>query len=781
MKAHVTLPLAASLLFGALTCAGLSAYAATPTASMPAPQSAAAAAIVNATAGAAPRADAAVSANTLAAAPVVASFTPGVPVEKISFAALGAWQPVQLRGLDASRNLSVGVRLDHVVKTAWLRLRYTYSPALVFPLSHIRITLNGEAIATVPFDREHAGQMVTTDIPLDPRFLSDYTQLGLNLVAHYTMDHCEDPESSALWAQVSPTSEVLLQTAPIRLPNDLALLPAPFFDRRDVGRLDLPFVLPAAADDATLRSAGVIASWFGALADYRNARFTASNTLPTSQHAVVVATRAQLPAGLALPAVEGPLIAVVDNPAAPTGKLLVVTGRNAAEVDQAAYALVLGKAAMSGAAVRPAQVDIGAPRQPYDAPRWLPVNRKVAFRELVDDPQKLQVSEGAPEAIRLNVRVPADLFSWSGQGVPLDLKYRYTAPTVQNNSALAISINDQLVKSFRLAAAQADDAQGHLQLPLLSGAGGRAANALEIPAFRVGSANQLQLHFSLASQKTGLCQGTASNPVQAAVDPDSTIDFSHFVHYAHLPNLAYFSNSGFPFTRYADLAQTAVVIPAHPAPEDLEAMLTMLGHMGQWTGLPALRVQVVRPGEVASAADKDLLVIGTGASPLLARWRASMPLAIGVGTGGGIEKAAYSVHEHWRDGAPLPDGSAQLDGDGALAAVIGFERPDVKRRSVVALTATDEAHLTPLLDAFERADSIGQMQGDVALVREGSVESMRVGPTYLVGELPWYAPFWSYSVRHPVLLGVLGVIAGLLLTIGAFTGLQALAARRRGI
>ncbi len=714
-------------------------------------------------------------------APPASMALPDASAQHISFAALGAWQPLGLLGLDDTQTVNLGVRLDHVVSSAWLRLRFSYSPALVFPLSHVRITLNGEVIATVPFDREHAGQMVTKDIPLDPRFLTDYTQIGLNLVAHYTLDHCEDPDSSALWARISPTSEVILQSALIRLPNDLALLPAPFFDRRDVGRVDLPFVLPAAPDNATLRSAAIVASWFGALADYRGARFEAVSSLPANRHAVVIGTRGQLPPEIRPASVDGPTLMVEDNPNAPGQKLLVVTGRDAADVDQAAFALVLGKAAMSGPAVRVSHVDIGQPRKAYDAPRWLPVDRKVTFHELVDNPQQLQVRGSAPDAIRLSLRVPADIFSWSGAGVPLELRYRYTAPTVQNNSALAVEINDQLVKSYRLAPAKADDAQGHLQVPLLSSPGGGTANALEIPAFRVGSANQLQLRFRLDSQKTGLCQSVASNPVQAAVDPDSSIDFSRFVHYAEMPNLAYFSNSGFPFTRYADLAQTAVVIPERPSPKELESLLTMLGHMGQWTGLPSLRVQIVRPSQLATAADKDLLVIGTGNSmPLFARWRTSLPLAIDAANGG-AQAAPYSVREHWRDGTRLHEGGAHLDGDGAFAALIGFEVPGNLHRSVVALTATDDAHLPTLLDAFDKADSVGRVQGDVAVVRAGSVESMRVGPTYLVGELPWYAPLWRYAVQHPLLLGTLGVIAGLLLAISAFAGLQALAERRRGI
>ncbi|WP_250456037.1 cellulose biosynthesis cyclic di-GMP-binding regulatory protein BcsB [Caballeronia sp. ATUFL_M2_KS44] len=704
----------------------------------------------------------------------------------IPFSALGAWQPLQLRGLEDARSVSLGVRLDRVVTGARLRLRYTYSPALVFAMSHVKVSINNEVIATVPFDKEHAGSTVTQDIPLDPRLFTDYNQFGLRFIGHYTLDHCEDPANTALWADVSPASEFILDTAPIKLPSDLALLPAPFFDARDVNRLTLPFLLPASPDSATLRSAGVLASWFGALADYRGARFpvaTALSALPANEHAVIVGTRAQLPAGIDLPRIDGPTILVADNPASADRKLLVVTGRDAAELDDAVYALVLGRTAMSGAFAKVAHVDIGKPREPYDAPRWMPTNRPVSFKELVDDPSRLQVSGSAPDAIRLNLRVPADLFSWNAAGVPLNLKYRYTAPTVQNNSALAVDINDQLVKSFHLPAAKADDSEGRIQLPLLSGTNSGAANTLDIPAFRVGSSNQLQLRFNIDSQKTGLCAGVATNTARAAVDPDSTIDFSSFVHYARMPNLAYFANSGFPFTRYADLAQTAIVIPDRPAPAELEAALTMLGHMGQWTGLPSLRVTIARPGDVAGLAQKDLLVIGGApSSPVFARWRDALPLSIAnPAAQAGIARASFSVHEQWRDGKLVTRGGASLDQNGPLAALMGFQSPGTKGRSVIALAATEEGHLDDLLDVLERSDRVTQVQGDVALVRRGGVDSMRVGDTYVVGYVPWYAKLWSHAVAHPVLLGLIGAIAGLLLAVGAFAGLQELAARRKGI
>jgi hypothetical protein len=706
----------------------------------------------------------------------------------LPFSKLGAFDPIHLRGISDTHTLGLGVRLDRVVTAARLHLVYTYSPSLIFSLSHIRVLINGQVVATVPFDSEHAGRPTTADIPLDPRFFADFNSVSFELVAHYSTSNCEDPANTALWADISPLSEIVLDQQAVRLPNDLALLPAPFFDRRDSARLVLPMVLPALPSDEMMRSAAVVASWFGSLADYRGAKFPVVTSFPDNANAVVLATPDNLPPGLQLPRIDGPQLEIVDNPAAPDKKLLLILGRNAAELQTAAYALVLGKSVLSGPMASVTDVDIGPPRKPYDAPKWLPVDRPVQFKEIVSNNDQLEVQGGSPDPVRIDMHVPADLFAWNGRGVPLDLHYRYTAPSVVNDSSLSVSINGLLVKSYHLRAAGAeeDKAQlGQLRLPVLSDGTSGVTNSISIPAFRVGSDNQLQLKFTMDSQKSGVCTGVSNNPSRAAVDPDSTIDFSGFAHYALMPNLAFFSNSGFPFTTYADLAQTLVVIPNQPTAVDLQSMLAVMGEMGKWTGFPALRVQVVRASEVQGPINKDLLVIGSGATAALMKdWSQVAPLQISAASG-------QAAHDHYRFTVSVVQQDGVMDAvarthtllseSGSFGTLIGFESPYMKYRSVVALAATDDASLEQVVDALQNPGLVSRMQGDLSIVRDNDVQGMRVGPQYLVGDFPWYARIWVEAIKYPLALATLGVLAGIMVAVGAFLGLQALASRRRGL
>nr|WP_235844593.1 cellulose biosynthesis cyclic di-GMP-binding regulatory protein BcsB [Cupriavidus agavae] len=720
-----------------------------------------------------------------AAAPAPAA-PPVGRAQTVTFAQMGANYTIPLRGLDPDRTVNVGVRLDEVVTAARLKLVFTYSPALIFPLSHLKVRLNDEVVATLPLDKEHAGQQVSREIDLDPRFFTDFNRINVQLIAHYTLDHCEDPYHSTLWTDISPTSSLTLTKAAITLPDSLALLPAPFFDRRDNRRVTVPFMLPANADPLTLRAAGVVASWLGGLASYRELRFPVASGAPADAHAIALVLPNAQPDGIRIEKIEGPSVSVMPNPANPARKLLVLAGRTPQELEIAANAVVLGKAAMAGPRAAVQSVDLGRPRRPYDAPAWAPVDRPVLFRELVTDPQQLQVSGANPDAIRVNLKVPADLFGWNDRSVPLSMKYRYTAPSTYNDSVLSVDVNDQLVRSYRLKPLTVQTDENVVAVPLLSGGSATVSSSILIPAFRVGSNNQMQFRFHIDSQKTGLCASSAANVARAAVDPDSSIDFSGFLHYAALPNLAFFANSGYPFTRMADLSDTAIVIPDAPTPVDQEALLTVLGHMGKWTGLPSLRVTVAPARSIDSVKDRNLVVIGTGsAAQVLQRWGKSLPLLIEQGkTEITLRDQRTHAWSNWLSGIDeeniSPAGRAILSADGPMAALIGFESPYGERRSVVALTASSDERVRDVLDVLEDPGKVSQIRGDLTVIRQRELEGLRLGDTYYVGNLPWYARLWMTMSAHPALLAIAGIVAGLLVALTLFWALGRLAARRNG-
>ncbi|MCH6127856.1 cellulose biosynthesis cyclic di-GMP-binding regulatory protein BcsB, partial [Salmonella enterica] len=75
----------------------------------------------------------------------------------------------------------------------------------------------------------------------------------------------------------------------------------------------------------------------------------------------------------------------------------------------------------------------------------------------------------------------------------MHLKYRYTAPRIQDGSRLSVSLNNQFVQAYSLVPEHEQGAQ-LLRLPLTQGLLDSDKN-VSIPALRLGATNQLRFDF----------------------------------------------------------------------------------------------------------------------------------------------------------------------------------------------------------------------------------------------------------------------------------------------
>jgi hypothetical protein len=704
--------------------------------------------------------------------------------QTLTFADFGALDPLQLRGTEGQNGIAFSVRNDEVVTGAILHLIYSYSPALLPSISQLKVLINGEVAATLPVPHEQAGLLVARDVSIDPRFITEFNHLNVQLIGHYT-ERCEDPANSSLWATVSNASSLDLTYASLTSKPDLAALPQPFFDRRDVRRLELPFVFPAKPGDETLEAAGIVASWFGALAGYRGALFPAQvDEVPLSGNAVIFATADQRPAGVTIPAISGPTIAVVDREAPARGKLLLVLGRNEAELKTAAKALGVGQSVLSGESATITQLNELAPRAPYDAPNWLPTNRPVRFGELADA-RDLTVSGYDADAVRVNLRVPPDLFMWHTKGAPIDLRYRYTVRPTPDRSSLNISINDGFVQALPIPARPASVFElGHYFNNILPDNTADARRTVYIPPLLLTPRAQLRLHFYYDIPNTGECHGRLLDNVVGSIDPNSSIDLSSFPHYMALPDLAAFANSGFPFTRMADLSETAVVLPNDADSSDYSLYLLEMGRMGASTGYPSTGVTVTSADQVDQNANKDLLIFGSpDRQPLLQRWAKSMPFSSdGDSRTFELSDIVFKLEDWWHgergvERAPARADLSLVSSNGA-ALLTGFESPLQKDRSAVAFVSAAGQSDADLSSALLDADVLPQIQGAMAVIHGRSVTITSNGVAYYIGHLsPQEYMRWALS-SHPLLLLLGGVLAALIIAALFYRALRSIAARR---
>ncbi|VTU33911.1 Cellulose synthase regulatory subunit [Variovorax sp. PBS-H4] len=694
---------------------------------------------------------------------------------------LGVDYAITLRGTHATVGIPFSVRGDELVTAASLRLDYAYSPALLPELSHLAVSVNDVLVATLPATREGAGQPRSTTVPIDRRLIGDHNRINLEFIGHYTRE-CEDPAHSSLWAKVDASSTLHLTVEPFPAQADLGTLPAPFFDPRDVRRLRLPFVL-GDAGFPTLEAAGIVSSWFGALAGYRGAVFpVTTGTLPQGSHAVVFAMPGAALEGLQLPAIEGPALAVVDRPGDPLHKLLLVMGRTPTELRTAAAALALNSRALTGGTTMVDSFEPPPARRPYDAPRWIAGDRPVQLGELAAA-KDLSVAGYTPDVVKVNLQLPPDLFTWRTRGIPLVLGYRYTPRARPDQSTLNISLGDSFVGSLPLRAANPATQpwwNPFARTLLPDGTSGERKTIL-LPPLALGARSQLRLHYNFQPDAAP-CKPLLDN-VRGSIDADSTLDISGLPHYIAMPELAAFANGGFPFTRLADLADTAVLMPDAPVQADQEIFLALMGQLGNATGYPALRATVGGASKAAQWADKDLLVLGSlQRQPLFAQWADRMPLARAGAVqdfrlGTWFDEALRFVTGTRRREDLPPATQMAVSADGRDAALAGFESPLKPGRSVVAVIAGAEAQ-PALLEALMAPEMLRRIQGSTSIVHGTEIHSLLAGESYYVGRLPpveWVQ--WKLS-RNPLLLAGMILAVALMGAGAAYFSLQRRARRR---
>jgi cellulose synthase (UDP-forming) len=622
----------------------------------------------------------------------------------------GDAKDLSLQGREASLNFFFGEPVTKVTTTATLKLSYA-APNLQANEALLELTLNGAEVGSIVLSPGPAQQ---TEFALPTDLLTNDNTLSFQL-----QGNCVSCVSKPIpWVTLDPHSTVILSGIRLPLANDVSLLPLPFFDPAGLRSWSLPLVFGDSPDGITLKSAALVASWFGVLSDVRGAHFPVSVGEFPYGNAVVFALRdSRLLASLSVPSEPGPLLAMFDNPRDPYGKLLIVTGDHSDDLLEAAQFLTSDGRMPHAASVRAAFVPV-PPRQGqgYDAPRWLQADKPSPIGSYTTDERlKLQ----GTGTINLYFRLPPDLFLRAQQSVPLLLKYQYSGTPKGSPAALHVRLNGKDIDSIHLKPASSPVEESEVfRLP--TGSLLAYTNTLTVDFYFERNAPPPNVRPSFAIHR------------------GSSLDLRGIPHSVVLPRLELFADAGFPFTQWPDLGRTAVVMPSNPTPGEYEMLLDMAGFFGAQTGALASGLAVSRADHLDHVQDKDLLLIGTPDSqPLLSKWADRMPLVLsGVGVRVN-ESAAWTLllHPEW----PFRDYDygrlRRLLGGGATLDVLveSFVSPLRSDRLVVAIVPRSSGAIDAVRALFTPSERQGPVYGSVAVSQNGRFES------YLVGTLAYHA------------------------------------------
>ena len=686
---------------------------------------------------------------------------PAHPVAPAAFSSVftladaGVPGPITLHGVDASHSVYFSVARNHIVKTAAMKLRYHLSPGLLPGVSQLNVSLNGALVASLAVNTSDQPGPLEAAVNLPAELLVPNNQLTFEFIGHYAL-RCEDPSNSTLWARVDSNSTIELAGSLLPITNDLSLLPLPFYDSGVNPNPVVPIVFLSQPSPKAIQAAGIVASWFGILDGYRPVRFPVSIGAIPAGNAIVIAQRvAEIPASLNITATSGPTVAISANPSDRTSTILLLTGDNPDALLMAAMALALHGDTWQGPQMSVQSLTLPPPRRPDDAPRWLSTDQNSASN-LGEIAQTGDLEGDGSVPIAVYLRIPPDLDYGEKQNLPFHLSYRYDGVPLGTGSTLQLYMNGAFVSSTPLP--HQDNASSVLE------------TVVPIPVYDLRPfSNTMTLSFTFQAAGDGSCTAAMPANLQGAILKDSSLDIAGIPHWTSLPNLELFANAGYPFTRKADLADTAVVLPDQPSAAELEMFLSMMGHFAAQTGYPVLNVTVTNAAGITADGTKDYLVMGTlDDQPALRTLDRSLP--VGVDAAGLHIRDLHGVFDRvarWRHGSDQPPGG-ELDTAGALpdALIEGIEWPSGSNRSVVLVLLRDDAAVPNFLSTFLQASQSSAVSQSVSVLHGAQFSSYRIGSAaYRVGDISLLTRVTMIFQQFPWLIAIVLAILCFLMAV----------------
>ena len=668
----------------------------------------------------------------------------------------GGDHPVRLTGTEPAQYFDFALHRDEAVVNAELQLTMTASPALLPETSQVNVYLNGELQTTVQLTKDLLGKKAAATVPLDVRRFKAHNQLMLQFVGHY-QPVCENPANEALWLSAAPESALKLTTEKLRVANDLALFPAPFIDA--AGDTTAPAVLPlvfaGAPSRETKEAAALFASLAGKLAGWRGIHLPVYyNEIPPERHFIVFRTPEADPAFLKdRPMAKGPAVTMADAPMSRTAKMLMISGATGDDLIKAVLALADTKRVLIGetlaaAGVRPEK------RNAWDAPKWLTENTPVTLADIAQYPGQLSAKALSSARVTLPLNLAPDLWLTSPDNLTLNLAYRYTRPVNHADAQLRVTVNDVLVDSQNVAVTES---RGQTQTTLATAVGPLMTEAAVTPALKSRNTLAMTLAYSRNFSEGSLtnCRSASLLPQQLEVEPGSTVTLSGAYHWTSLPNLSLWSSAGFPYSQYADLSETALVIPRTTSAGNLSVIFTSLARTAQATGAAGLNLTVAEDWTDPKLAGKDILAAGMLPQGELTDFSREAARTLS-------EKLASDV----RDKKPWTDADAHASGNAAVIAA--FESPFTAGRTVtLLLTESGEAAQT-LAAQLADTSALTTLSGTLAVVTPDTVYSFDAAPTFMRGNLPWYRQVWTNVSGHPLLVSLAALLCALLAGLGVY-------------
>lgn len=718
--------------------------------------------------------------DTAPAAPP--AFVPTV-VTSLSVAQMGQPQGIVLSGGQLQGGVNFTLPVGQVMTNAQLSLNLKVSPAMATRNATMQLMLNGQPLGTVPLGAAESDvSRFQLDVPAALMVSSNTISFKIN---DGDAMMCQRDLTDKYRVTILPDSAFNLEGQPLDIGSDLSHFPRPFFDNMQMTPATITFAFPAKLTADTISAAVLVSSWMGIQADYRGVSFAAQRDRLPEQNGILIGHPGEQIGGVSLPQSAQPTLTIIDNPANPTYKLLLVVGKDDAALRAAAWRLTRGNFDLQTASL-PVEPQTIPQSKAYDAPRWIPTDRPVKLSELIRKDQSLTVNGIWHDALRVAFRAAPDLFLWDGETIPLRIGYRFPSENWidEERSWLSMTLNDTFLHNLPV------NKQGALETLWHKIGGDARQEQFDMPLepYMIYGDNQLSLYFNIVPKASAPCSVLLNNNIKSRIDDDSWIDLSHTRHFALLPNLSYFVGASFPFTRLADYAETVLLLPENPTETQVATLLDMAARSGNATGTALSQNRVVLGMPTAGTnlqllRDRDVLAVtGLSQHDFNAELLKSSPFVAHDNQLSVREPTQWEKIQRWMAGdwnAEIVEADRYFSSNESWRGFVSFRSPWNSQRTVVTALGSNDEQLARLHGDLASARINAGIRGDAAIItNENGVRSFRVGPQYPRGEMPLHLLVIWYANQHSGLLAVLGLCFSVVIGLALYALLKRRARKR---
>jgi hypothetical protein len=501
---------------------------------------------------------------------------------------------IRLKGTHQKFSLYFPLPKRFIPLEAKLNLMFYSSPALIGDRSVLNVALNGKDLFSTKLNPTGKWRKLSIKVPV--KGFEPHNFLTVEVFQHYTLRYCEPENSSELWTDLDlANSYIDIKFTYKLVPDTLRALQTYIHDPLNIYRKNINIVVDLNNLNSNyLKSLALLTGMLAEVYKYADMNINILPQPSPNGDNYIIGNRDFISK------VTGHILAdyniyIEPNAFNPFFKNIILTGESFKEINRAILALFLGKVNLLDVqGLKIESLEDIPPLPAYQAPNFWPLGQKIYFRDL--GIKTVTLGDGFKKFLKIPYKIyPDTLFGDKDKvKVYLDLQLPKAVGEDSVINVFAESLGNKVfLFQIPVKRQNADSKEYYFYANILPKGEG-----------------QFSIEPILVPLRSGFCQPSNRKSLLVTVGEDSYIELPKGVHITEMPYLEFFASTAYPYSIYADLQDTALIITKKRR-DLIASALKVVYFMAQRIQYPPIYLTVNFADNVSKQIfNKNLIVVG---------------------------------------------------------------------------------------------------------------------------------------------------------------------------